>query len=520
MTWPTAHSGTSQTWSPRWGENRPCWRAPCRCSSSRWRATRLAEVPVHQPERETGGRPAQVCQRRHGARPDQLQVDPQELQQDPKSDEGVRGDPEPPDGNQPQAEQYAHLCFRKLEGVEGNDAGDPAAGADEGDIRPRVQRDVGDVAEDGRDQDEPHVARLAEKILHVVAKDVQEIHVPRQVPKAAVQQERREEGEAEIPRVLGGDQAKLHHRRLDAGKRADAERADDSDDRPGQPGDAVEHRLLILDGQAQEGGQVFPQLTWRFGAEITLGTFGDRLRLRRGQDLRGPVRRRALSRGQHLRGDLLVLSRIEPDEAAHAAHVDRRAGRAAADLVHQVVAGGARTAAGDALLAGGVPDLIHRRLGDSPPQQFYANRASVAGRTEPVDALWAGAAVQWALIARAGEHGVPPAVRLHVQSDSCVGGCSRRRCTTTSSILTARSGFSFSKARKSHRTSCRQRVRSLAVTVAVRMRSSIRAISPKNSPGPISRILCPSCATSTRPSAMRKNPTPGSPCLTMAAPGS
>jgi len=70
--------------------------------------------------------------------------------------------------------------------------------------------------------------------------------------------------------------------------------------------------------------------------------------------------------------------------------------------VHQVVAGGARTAAGDALLAGGIPDLIHRRLGDSPPQQFYANRASVAGRTEPVDALWAGAAVQWALIARAG----------------------------------------------------------------------------------------------------------------------
>ena len=227
---------------------------------------------------------------------------------------------------------------------------------------------MGDVAEDGRDQDEPHVARLAEKILHVVAKDVQEIHVPRQVPKAAVQQERREEGEAEIPRVLGGDQAKLYHRRLDAGKRADAERADESDDRPGQPGDAVEHRLLILDGQAQERGQVFPQLTWRFGAEITLGTFGDRLPLRRGQDLRGPVRRRALSRGQHLRGDLLVLSRIEPDEAAHAAHVDRRAGRAAADLVHQVVAGGARTAAGDALLAGGIPDLIHRRLGDRPPQ--------------------------------------------------------------------------------------------------------------------------------------------------------
>ena len=69
-------------------------------------------------------------------------------------------------------------------------------------------------------------------------------------------------------------------------------------------------------------------------------------------------------------------------------------------------------------------------------------------------------------------------------------------------------------------TEGRVRVRSRAVTVAVRARSSSSAISPKNSPGPISRMRCPSRLTSTFPSTMRKNPIPGSPCLTITAPGS
>ena len=102
-----------------------------------------------------------------------------------------------------------------------------------------------------------------------------------------------------------------------------------------------------------------------------------------------------------------------------------------------------------------------------------------------------------------------------LRSPSCLRTSSWRSPARCSRSFQATSGSFLTKARNSQTvvTSVWRSVS--AVTVAVRTRSPMSAISPKWSPGPRTARFCPSAATRAVPSVMTKNPIPrSSPSLT------
>ncbi len=79
-------------------------------------------------------------------------------------------------------------------------------------------------------------------------------------------------------------------------------------------------------------------------------------------------------------------------------------------------------------------------------------------------------------------------------------------------------GTCSSRRLKARSVTTRRRTGDVAVTVAVRGRSTTRAISPMKSPAPSSRIVCPPRVTATVPSATTMNSRPRSPSRISVAP--
>ena len=118
--------------------------------------------------------------------------------------------------------------------------------------------------------------------------------------------------------------------------------------------------------------------------------------------------------------------------------------------------------------------------------------------------------------------GAPPPVGLiapapvgQPEARACV---SRNREASVWSSGQATSGCSWTKERNSQAAIPRQRTSVLAVTVAERGPSSIRAISPMWSPGPRVRMISPLRLTVAFPCSITKKPTPDSPSVVIASP--
>jgi len=82
-----------------------------------------------------------------------------------------------------------------LKCVKSDDAGDAAACADAWRLRARIESDVREITNERRQCDEKEITKRSQKILNVVAKNKEKIHVAEEVNDSGVQKKRSDKRE-------------------------------------------------------------------------------------------------------------------------------------------------------------------------------------------------------------------------------------------------------------------------------------------------------------------------------------
>ena len=117
----------------------------------------------------------------------------QQLEREPDADQHHRSQPDEKENKERHERQHPGVRVEHHVGAE--DAGDRAARADQRHRRARVLRGVGETRHDAANQVEGEELEMPELVLDVVAEHPEIEHVADQVHPAAVQEERRHQGD-------------------------------------------------------------------------------------------------------------------------------------------------------------------------------------------------------------------------------------------------------------------------------------------------------------------------------------
>src|SRR4051812_13586289 len=222
-----------------------------------------------------------------------------------------------------ESEKHGQARVRKLQGIEGQDAGNHAARAEGRNCRVRIAQPMHEIAGHHGDDCENGEALPPKVILHIVSENEKKVHVADEMPPAAMKQQGDQHGCTSITQRVGGNKSELFN---DGSQIRKGTKAHDDTGRSNEPcddGNVLERAAFLFDGKSTHRRHNFPNF---LGWSVLSLLFGHLLDFVAGEDLcsfRGKFwwrRRRRLDR------DGFELTRIKPDKLATCAEVERESG--------------------------------------------------------------------------------------------------------------------------------------------------------------------------------------------------
>lgn len=311
-------------------------------------------------------------------------------------------------------DHHAEAGVGKSQGVQGDDTGNSAAGADTWKMAARLGEPVEKIAKQRAEKEHNEKALPPDEILHVIAENQEEIEIANEMHDPAVDEKGSQPGDSSITPGIGRNKGQSDERFAPERKNDATDGQDEERDRPGDNGTPSQEIRIVLDGHPEKASHHFPWFVREFtgGGGFALGSFADTLHFPEGQGFTGFLRKFLFGRWRGEMRESVQFAGIKPKELAAQADVEQdgfgTGSRIGSKLNrnHRFVARQALQICRMASRLRGLPEASDRGGVGAPAQERKAHGVSVAGGALPVVGTGALNMIQARVTTRTIEHAI------------------------------------------------------------------------------------------------------------------